>query len=305
MLGTYISLTSSFFAGATAFIIADVALAVYFDSKALARKRLESDFEQQAVERMRASSAVFRNAEPLVRQLAKQYVPSAKLRDFTYCLELKEDSPPWTAPLFCATKLLEAILVGFGVALWFLLLIRSAIPAILLGFVFGAIVYYLTIKSYKKEANDLKRRIKLRLPFVVDLMSLTRGAGASFKESLEITVEENRDAPIGRVFKRVLEEFNLGKSEREVMDSLNERMQDWDFSELVFTLNRGAAFGVPIADALATLSNQMRLKRQQWIEQAAGKAQAQILFPGVIVMIACMIQILAPFVLMWFESAAS
>ena len=41
----------------------------------------------------------------------------------------------------------------------------------------------------------------------------------------------------------------------------------------------------------------MRLKRSQWAEKAAGTAQVNIVLPGMVIMIACLIIIGAPFIL--------
>jgi hypothetical protein len=44
-------------------------------------------------------------------------------------------------------------------------------------------------------------------------------------------------------------------------------------------------------------ADQMRLKRSQWGEKAAAEAQVQMTFPAMIVMLACMLLVLGPFVL--------
>jgi tight adherence protein C len=41
----------------------------------------------------------------------------------------------------------------------------------------------------------------------------------------------------------------------------------------------------------------MRLRRAQWGEKAAAEAEVQIVFPGMLVMLACLIVVVAPMVL--------
>jgi hypothetical protein len=41
----------------------------------------------------------------------------------------------------------------------------------------------------------------------------------------------------------------------------------------------------------------MRIKRSQWGEKAAAEAEVQIVFPGMLIMIACLIVIIAPILL--------
>ena len=74
-------------------------------------------------------------------------------------------------------------------------------------------------------------------------------------------------------------------------------MPDDDVAELVFSINKGEEFGTPLAQTFRIQADQMRLKRTQWAEKAAGAAQVAIVLPGMIIMIACLLIIGAPFVL--------
>ena len=74
-------------------------------------------------------------------------------------------------------------------------------------------------------------------------------------------------------------------------------MPDDDVAELVFMINKGNEFGTPMAQTFRLQAEQMRLKRSQWAEKAAGTAQVNIVLPGMVIMIACLIIIGAPFIL--------
>lgn len=60
--------------------------------------------------------------------------------------------------------------------------------------------------------------------------------------------------------------------------------------------------GTPLADIFSNLADQMRLRKSQWAEAVAGKAQIKIHGPQLIIMVACMLTILAPFI---FEGISS
>jgi tight adherence protein C len=131
----------------------------------------------------------------------------------------------------------------------------------------------------------------------MDLMSLTRDAGASFRESLETAAKENGEHPAGEVLTDVLHLLDSGRTQQQAMNALADRVNEETVCELVFAINKADELGTPIARTLAELADQMRLKRQQWGEKVAGEAQVKIMFPGILIMLACIIVILAPMLL--------
>ena len=66
---------------------------------------------------------------------------------------------------------------------------------------------------------------------------------------------------------------------------------------MVFAINKGEELGTPLSAILRDQAEQMRLKRSQRGEKAAAEAQVNIVFPGMVVMIACLLVVIAPIVL--------
>jgi hypothetical protein len=75
-----------------------------------------------------------------------------------------------------------------------------------------------------------------------------------------------------------------------------EMIDDQDVNELVFTLTAtGQTSG--LRDILRSMSAPMRTRRVQQLEQASERAKVNITFPGMIVMVGCLLIVLAIFVL--------
>ncbi len=138
------------------------------------------------------------------------------------------------------------------------------------------------------------KRLRLRLPFVVDQIALMMQAGAEFEGSLQTAVRDNADHPLGRELAEVLRQISLGRPRTQALNDLRMRLDDKDVSELVFAINKGQELGTPLSGIFREQADQMRLKRSQWGEKAAQEAQVQMVFPGMIVMVACLIIIIAP-----------
>src|SRR5262249_3522892 len=137
-----------------------------------------------------------------------------------------------------------------------------------------------------------------RLPFTVDLMALMMEAGASFQDALRSGGRELPGHPLGEELGQVLRDIDLGRPRAEALRALQLRLNDHDISAIVFAGTKGEELGMPLAEILRTQAEQMRLKRSQWAEKASGIAQVNIVFPGMVIMVACLIIVVAPFILL-------
>ena len=150
----------------------------------------------------------------------------------------------------------------------------------------------------RDRARNGCRAIRIRLPFAVDLIALTMEAGGGFQECLAngrrsktATIRSPRNSP------KCCGKFRSAGRGNEALQALQERLQDEDINELVFAINKGEELGTPLSAILRDQAEQMRLKRSQRGEKAAAEAQVNIVFPGMVVMIACLLVVIAPIVL--------
>lgn len=258
--------------------------------------------------KLRRASRSFRSGERLILFLAtwnrqrkkerKKTDPNDSLKPsrmemVDQALGLVYPDQPWKAEEFVALRQFESLGIGFIVGLVFWNL-ADPLTGLVVGLVFAWTYYELQIQSIMEEGRKMRETIGRRLPFVMDLMALTIGAGASFPESIETAARENEKHPIGPVLMDVLGHLSRGRTIQQSMNDMADRVNEETVSELVFSINKADELGTPIAQTLAELADQMRLKRQQWGEKVAGEAQVKILFPGVLIMIACIIAILSP-----------
>ena len=91
--------------------------------------------------------------------------------------------------------------------------------------------------------------------------------------------------------------MNLGRTRNEALEHFAERVHAEEVSEIVMAIVKGEELGTPLASVLRTQSDALLLRRSQWAEKAAADAQVRIVVPGMLVMIACLIIVLAPFLL--------
>lgn len=254
--------------------------------------------EHQRRTALREQSGSYRFLEPLVDRLEPlgSRLWANRLPELQRDLDLAEPQVTWRASEYLVLKTLEALpFVLLGALFAFVLFgLLPAVTLVLLA------VIALPVLNRRRVADRAKRyRIAVRnqLPFVVDLMALMLESGAIFRECLETAAEENRGSPIGEEFNRVCRAIDQGLLQGEALRGLARRMDDPDIFEIVFAMNTAEERGTRLKETLGDLAEQMRHRRIQWLERAAEEAKVHITWPGLLVMVACLIIVVAPLLL--------
>lgn len=260
------------------------------------KRRVYDTFEQSRRIELRESSGFYRRFEPLVNELCVFFPRNYAADQLAHHLKLGSESPPWKSDEFMATKTIEAVFVGAGI---FLLILIFGMPvlAIMLGGITGLIYPALARNSVINKAKKRLHKLKLRLPFSIDQISLMMEAGAGFEDSLRTVVADNRDHPLSVEFAEIVRQMSLGRPRGQALAGFKDRIADEDVSEIVFAITKGEELGTPLSSILREQANQMRIKRSQWGEKAASEAEVQMVFPGMITMVACLLVIVAPILL--------
>jgi tight adherence protein C len=256
-------------------------------------------FELQRRQELRAGNTIYRWFEPLVEEVAALVARQKKksLDKVKLNLAASREKLPWRPEEFLATKWVEGVLSG-GVVFFLFWMAGWGQAAVFLGLVVAIVYGVFAPKSVGDRAKKRLGRIRSRLPFAVDLIALTMEAGGGFQECLQTAVVENgKDHPLTEELAEVLRQISLGRPRHEALQALQDRLQDEDIKEMVFAINKGEELGTPLSAILREQAEQMRLKRSQRGEKAAAEAQVNIVFPGMIVMIACLLVVIAPIVL--------
>jgi Flp pilus assembly protein TadB len=258
----------------------------------------EGKYERMRRAKLRHSNWILKSAEPLIDEvsaaLGEEFNhPQA---DLSRALRRHPVWRDWSASEFLAVKIVEGFLVGIGV---FLMVWPMGYLWLALILAVGSIVFYPIISRKSVISNSEKHihRLRSRLPFTVDQVALMMGAGAGFEECLRTVVADDPLHPLSEELAMVLADCEAGRTRREAMLDLRTRIPDQDIADFVFAVVKGEELGTPLGNILADQAEQMRIRRAQWGEKAAAEAEVQIVFPGMLVMLACLMVVVAPMVL--------
>jgi tight adherence protein C len=172
--------------------------------------------------------------------------------------------------------ILPFLFIGYGV------LLRMGTGSIILLFFLSIITasygphYY--IKQKIKKRNYLAVR---ELPDVLDLLTVSLEAGLGFDSALGKVVSK-KEGVLPSEFHRCLEELRLGKTRREALSGIRDRLSVDDIKVLISSIIQAEKLGIGMVQVLRIQSNEVRDKRKQRAEEEAMKAPIKMLFPLVL-----------------------
>ena len=123
-----------------------------------------------------------------------------------------------------------------------------------------------------------KQAIMKKLPDALDLMTICVDAGLTFDGAMS-KVNEKWDDPLANDFGRVIYEMQLGKSRRQALRDMSDRMDVADVTSFIASVLQADQLGVSVGRVLRIQSEQMRLRRRQRAEEKAQQASLKMLFP--------------------------
>lgn len=218
---------------------------------------------------------------PLVRRVSDfvvRFTPETALERTTKQLELAGNPNNMTAATFWA---LRGVATFMFLGLTALMMWRFGQPVgktILYSLGAGVLGFVLPIMLLRSMIDRRKEAIVKKLPDALDLMTICVDAGLTFNSAMQ-KVDEKWDDPLSEEFGRVIYEMQLGKSRRQALKDMVDRMEVPDVTSFIAAVLQADQLGVGIGKVLRIQSEQMRLRRRQRAEEKAQQAPVKMLFP--------------------------
>lgn len=220
---------------------------------------------------------------PMVRRASTfmvRFTPAQSLESTRHNLDLAGNPNNWTPSEFFGVRLVAC--VALGGLIFIVLSIASVdfLPRIGFTLLFAVLGFMLPALWLGGKIRSRKNSVIKSLPDALDLLTICVEAGLGFDQAMQ-KVAEKWDDDLSRAFARVLHEIRLGKTRREALRELSNRLDVSDVTSFVAAVIQAEQLGVSIAKVLRIQSDQMRVRRRQRAEEKAHQAPVKMLFPMV------------------------
>ncbi|WP_336922677.1 type II secretion system F family protein [Aquipuribacter sp. SD81] len=235
-------------------------------------------------------------------RLGRRLTPDGQVARIRKRLDLAGNPTGWDVDRVVSLKVLLSFVLGAFTALVCLLASTSPFRAIVGVGLALAIGWFAPSLIVYQMAAKRSERIQKSLPDALDLLTISVESGLAFDAALA-QVSRNTDGPLAAEFFRVLQEMQIGTGRMAAMRAMADRTDVADLKSFVAAMVQADSYGVPIASALRTQADEMRVKRSQRAEEAAQKVPVKILFPLIFgIMPTLFVVIIGPGVIQTFLS---
>ncbi|MFZ3589160.1 type II secretion system F family protein [Bacillus sp. DJP31] len=183
------------------------------------------------------------------------------------------------------------LLLGAGFKGIFLMLLISIVLAMFIPH------FYINQKIKKRNFFAVRE-----LPDVLDLLTVSLEAGLGFDSALSKVVSK-KEGILPAEFHRCLEEIRLGKTRREALSGIRDRLSVDEIKILISSIIQAEKLGIGMVQVLRIQSVEVRDRRKQRAEEEAMKAPIKMLFPLVLFIFPSLfIVLLGPAVIQFLET---
>jgi len=242
--------------------------------------------------RLRAVQAGIRQRNPILEQpfITRAIVPAAsgiarflmRLMPSTWLQETERwllwAGNPVTLPGF--VLIWAAMVIGFGLCPVLITSSSDASPVVVIiaGAIGVAAGVFLPQFWLRMRVSERQYQTRKGLPDAIDLMTTSVEAGLSLDAAL-VRVAEYQAGPFQDELTRALQDMTLGKSRRDALEEICERLNVPEVLNFVQTVNQAEATGAPIGQVLRVQAEQVRIGRRQAAEAQAQRAPLLMIIP--------------------------
>ena len=280
---------------AAAVLFLAVAMAVYVVASAPTRVANRLGLRGLKRQRALATNDAWAGIEPFVRWLGVRVsgIPNdAQRARLDEQISLAGDYLGLTADEYLALYLITGTVGAIlGGVMGYLLDMGNLL--VLAGAILGLGAPYLIITG---EAQERMKIIGRGLPYTIDLMALSMGAGLDFPGAVRQVVEKssNPEDPLVEEFTLILQTLNLGRTRKDALLEFAKRAPTSATSEFVNALVQAEERGNPVADVLVIQANTSRVRRSVRAEELAAKAGVKMAGPLMLIFFAVLGLIAGP-----------
>jgi tight adherence protein C len=186
---------------------------------------------------------------------------------------------------------------GLAVAAVLILTLLGSSLALLIGPLAGIIGFYGPLWALSSAAHARVVRISKQLPYTLDLIALTMGAGSALTEAIETLIRDDPGEELNQELAIVLSEIGFGATMATAMHNLAQRIPLESLRSIVGAIVQSQKLGTTLSVILKDQADMMRSRRSVRAEKLSSSAGLRILVPSMLILIAVVLVVFAPLII--------
>ncbi len=199
-----------------------------------------------------------------------------------------------TAETFVGYCMATSVLTYTGVFALFLLLTGEVRP--FLGLVPALLAYWVPLQGLQTRAAQRRILIDRHMPYFLDLMSLTMGAGSTFLEACESINDGPAEGALVEELGIMLSEVRAGTRFTDALANMTKRSDSEELALMVQAVRQGEELGTPLVEVFEVQAETNRYRRTKRGEQLAAKLPNRLAVPNTVLMLAVLILLFGPII---------
>jgi tight adherence protein C len=198
-----------------------------------------------------------------------------------------------------ASKFWMGVISAAFMLLWVLFADEPPAPWFVIGLPLFA--FFMPDIDLRSRTQTRQLEIRLAMPYMVDLLTLSIEAGLDFMGAIGKVVDRAPPSALVEELSVVLKDIQLGKTRAQSLRAFAERTDMPEVGSFVAVLVSADAMGASIGNVLRAQSESMRAERLTKAEKLGAQASQKILVPLVFFILpAVMLMIFGPLALSFF-----
>lgn len=227
-------------------------------------------------------------------QIVMRFTPQATLENARIRLEMAGNPMRIEPAFFLAMRIVLAVLLGGLIFFVFAVSQRNWVQGLMLTALFTFLGFSFPDMGLSSIISRRQKNIFRSMPDALDLLTISVEAGLGFDAAMAHVHDKWEDI-LSMEFGRVLREVRLGKTRRDALRSMADRLGVAELTSFVAAVIQSEQLGVSMGTVLRVQSDQMRVRRRQMAEEEAQKAPVKIVFPiGLLIFPSLLIILLGP-----------
>jgi tight adherence protein C len=178
---------------------------------------------------------------------------------------------------FVASKFWLSSMVGS--LLFLAYLFASDPPSLTMCAVITVLAFFVPNLHLNGLRTQRQTSVRLAMPYVVDLLTLSIEAGLDFMGAVGKVVERAPPSPLHEELSTLLKDIQLGKTRAQALRAMGDRLDMPEISSFVAVIISSDQMGASVGTVLRAQSDSMRNERLTKAEKMGAAASQKILIP--------------------------